>query len=55
MKTKENKMIELTVTYHNKRMFVFHGQTRKECNEKFRAKFGNFKGFVKREYIEYTE
>ena len=55
MKTKEKKMIELKVTYHNNKMFNFHGRTKKECDEKFKAKFGNFKGFVKREYIEYTE
>ena len=55
MKAKEKKMIELKVTYHNKKVFVFYGKTKKECNNKFKAKFGNFKGFVKREYIEYTE
>ena len=55
MKAKENKMIALTVTYHNKRMFVFHGKTKKECNEKFKAKFGNFKGFIKKEYVETIE
>lgn len=49
----ENREIELTVEYHNGARYSYSGQTKKECLDQFKAKWGNFKGFVKKEFRVY--
>jgi hypothetical protein len=40
----------LTVEHHAGSRYSYYGKTKKEATEKFKKKWGNFSGFVKKEW-----
>lgn len=44
------KEYKLTVEFYNGSRFCYYGKTKKEALAAFRKSFGNFKGFVKKEW-----
>lgn len=49
----ESRDIEMTVEFSNRAMFVFHGQTKKQCREQYKKRFGNLKGITSIEFRVY--
>lgn len=49
----EHRDIELIAEYHNGARYSYSGQTKKECLNQFKTKWGNFRGFVKKEFRVY--
>ena len=41
---------QLSVTFRNNRVFTYFGKTKKECEQKFKNKFGSYRGFIKKEW-----
>ena len=52
--TRENppkgREYNLTVEFHNGSRYSYYGKTKKEATEKFKKKFGDFRGIVRREW-----
>ena len=46
----KDESIKLTVDFHNGSRYSYTGQTKKECLNKFKDKFGNTNGFVSIEW-----
>lgn len=44
------KEYKLTVEFHNGQRFCYYGKTKKQAIAEFKHNFGNFKGFVKKEW-----
>lgn len=44
------KEYKLTVEFHNGARYCYYGKTKKEALAAFKKSFGNFKGFVKKEW-----
>ncbi|WP_288861259.1 hypothetical protein [uncultured Bacteroides sp.] len=44
------KEYKLTVEFHTGARYCYYGKTKKEALAAFRKSFGNFKGFVKKEW-----
>lgn len=47
---KDGEEFILTVEFHNGARYSYWGQTKKECESKFKKKFGTYKGFIKKEW-----
>lgn len=57
MKTNETNFLKiimkeykLTVEFHNGQRFCYYGKTKKQAIAEFKRNFGNFKGFIKKEW-----
>lgn len=46
----EDKEYKLTVEYHNGQRYCYYGKTKKQAIAEFKRNFGNFKGFIKKEW-----
>lgn len=46
----KGRWYNLTVEYHNGSRYSYYGKTKKEATEKFKKKFGDFSGFVRKEW-----
>jgi len=46
----ENQEFNLTVEFHNGSRYSYYGNTKKEATQKFKNKFGNFSGFIVKEW-----
>lgn len=44
------KEYKLTVEFHNGQRFCYYGKTKKQAIAEFKRNFGNFKGFIKKEW-----
>jgi hypothetical protein len=47
---KEGEEYQLTVTFHNGQRYCYYGSTKKEAELQFKKKWGNFKGFIEKEW-----
>lgn len=47
---KDMKEYKLTVEFHNGARYCYYGKTKKQAIAEFKRNFGNFKGFVKKEW-----
>ena len=45
-----NKEYKLTVEFHNGVRYCYYGKTKKQAIAEFKRNFGNFKGFIKKEW-----
>lgn len=46
----EDKEYKLTVEYRNGQRYCYYGKTKKQAIAEFKRNFGNFRGFVKKEW-----
>lgn len=46
----KNEEFSLTVEFHNGVRYVYYGDTKKAAEISFKNKFGNYKGFIKKEW-----
>ena len=46
----EDKEYKLTVEYRNGQRYCYYGKTKKQAIAEFKRNFGNFKGFIKKEW-----
>lgn len=46
----KNKEYKLTVEFRTGQRFCYYGKTKKQAIAEFKRNFGNFKGFVKKEW-----
>ena len=44
------KEYKLTVEFHNGARYCYYGKTKKQAIAEFKRNFGNFKGFIKKEW-----
>jgi hypothetical protein len=44
------KEYKLTVEFYNGARYCYYGKTKKEALAAFKKSFGNFKGFIKKEW-----
>ena len=49
-KEKKGMQYCLTVEFHNGSKYCYSGNLKKECIQKFKSKFGDFKGVVVKEW-----
>lgn len=45
-----NEEFSLTVEFHNGQRYIYYGKNKKDAEMSFKKKFGNYKGFVKKEW-----
>lgn len=45
-----NKEYKLTVEYRNGQRYCYYGKTKKQAIAEIKRNFGNFRGFVKKEW-----
>lgn len=45
-----SKEYKLTVGYRNGQRYCYYGKTKKQVSAEFKRNFGNFRGFVKKEW-----
>lgn len=46
----EGEEFRLTMEFHNGARYSFYGKTKKEAEQNFKKSFGNYKGFVRKEW-----
>lgn len=47
---KTNKEYKLTVEFSNGQRYCYYGETKKQATAEFKRNFGNFRGFVNKEW-----
>lgn len=48
--TSEGQEFHLSVTFRTGSKYGYYGATKGECEKKFKAKFGTYSGFVRKEW-----
>lgn len=46
----EDKEYKLTVEFYNGQRYCYYGKTKKQASAEFKRNFGNFRGFIKKEW-----
>jgi len=48
--SKNKEEFSLTLEFYNGSRYVYYGDTKKSAEISFKTKFGNYKGFIKKEW-----